>query len=192
LKVVGKSLSLQSKTGYFQPINTSNKVEIMKKLILTMLIVLAGMSVQAQDKKYGLGVNILYGTKIGNVGFGAKGQLYATEKLRVEANAAYFLKNNKFKDGDDEVGMKMWDVNAVAHYMIDVSQEKAFVYPIVGVGITNWVHSVFSAKTKFTVNLGAGFQYDVAEDFAINAEAKYQILSNYGQAVFGVGAVYKF
>lgn len=164
----------------------------MKKLFLTMLIALVSMSTMAQDKKYGLGLNLLYGTKIQNLGFGVKGQYYATEAIRVEANAAYFMKNDKFKKGDEEVGMKMWDVNAVGHYLVDVAQQKAFVYPLVGVGITNWVQSAFKTSTRFTINVGAGFQYDVAEDFAINAEAKYQIVSDYNQAVFSIGAVYKF
>ena len=157
-----------------------------------MLVVLASMSAMAQDKKWGLGLNVLYGTKINNVGFGVKGQYYATEAIRVEANAAYFMKNDKFKKDDEEVGMKMWDANVVGHYLIPVASDKAFVYPLIGVGLTNWVQNAVKTSTRFTINLGAGFQYDVAEDFAINLEAKYQIIKDYGQAVFGVGAVYKF
>lgn len=164
----------------------------MKKLFLTMLVALVSMSAAAQDNKFGLGINLLYGTKINNIGFGVKGQYYATERVRVEANAAYFLKNDKFKKGDEEVGMKMWDVNAVGHYLINVGQEKAWLYPLVGIGITNWVRSAFKAETKFTINVGAGFQFDVADDFAINVEAKYQALKDYGQGVFGIGAVNKF
>ena len=102
------------------------------------------------------------------------------------------MKNDKFKKDDVEVGMKMWDVNAVAHYLIPVASDKAFIYPLVGVGLTNWVQSALKASTRFTINAGAGFQFDVAEDFAINVEAKYQIVKDYGQGVFGVGAVYKF
>ena len=164
----------------------------MKKLFLTMLIALVSMGAMAQDKKFGAGLNLLYGTKINNIGFGVKGQYYATEVIRVEANADYFMKNDKFKKDDEEVGMKMWDVNVVGHYLIDVSQQKAWLYPLVGVGLTNWVQNAIKANTKFTINVGAGFQFDVAEDFAINVEAKYQIIKDYGQGVFGVGAVYKF
>ena len=46
----------------------------MKKLFLTMLVMLVSMSTMAQDKKWGAGLNILYGTKINNIGFGVKGQ----------------------------------------------------------------------------------------------------------------------
>lgn len=164
----------------------------MKKLFVTMLVVLVSMSAMAQDKKYGVGFNLLYGTEIKNVGFGVKGQYYATDVVRLEANAGYYMKNSNY-DGDD-YSMKMWDVNVVGHYLVDVTggNKTAFVYPLAGVGITNWVHSVINTKTKFTINLGAGFEYEVAEDFAINAEAKYQIIDKFNQAVFSVGAVYKF
>lgn len=161
----------------------------MKKLFVTMLVVLVSMSAMAQDKKYGVGLNLLYGTEIKNLGFGVKGQYYATEAVRLEANAAYFLKNSNY--GGDDYSMKMWDVNVVGHYLIPVA-EKMKVYPLAGVGITNWVHSAISTKTKFTINLGGGFQFDVAEDFAVNAEAKYQIIDQFNQAVFAIGAVYKF
>lgn len=164
-----------------------------------MLVALVSLGATAQDKKYGVGVNLLYGTKISNVGFGVKGQLYATDVVRVEANAAYFMKNDKFSFDDEKQdweGMKMWDVNVVGHYLVNVSQQNKWIYPLVGIGLTNWVSNsvinVFSTKTRFTINVGAGFQFDVAEDFAINAEAKYQILKDYSQGVFSVGAVYKF
>jgi len=164
----------------------------MKKLFLTMLIALVSMSTMAQDHKWGAGLNLLYGTKINSIGFGVKGQYYATEAVRVEANAALFMKNDSFKKDDEKVGMKMWDANVVGHYLIPVASDKAFVYPLVGVGLTNWVQSAFKTSTRFTINAGAGFQFNVAEDFAINVEAKYQIVKDYGQGVFGIGAVYMF
>jgi len=167
----------------------------MKKLFLAMLVALLSMGASAQDKKYGLGLNLLYGTKIKTMGIGVKGQLYATDVVRVEANAAYFLKNNEFSWNDEKQdweGMKMWDVNVVGHYLVNVSQQKAWIYPLAGIGLSNWVSGIFSAKTRFTINVGAGFQYDVADDFAINAEAKYQINDGYNQAILGIGAVYKF
>ena len=140
------------------------------------------VSAMAQDKKYGVGINLLYGTKIENIGFGVKGQYYATDAVRVEANAAYFMEKNDWK---------MWDVNLVGHYLIPIG-EKFSVYPLAGIGITNWSTNVFNGKIKFVIDLGGGFQFDVAEDFAVNAEVKYQIIQDFNQAVFAIGAVYKF
>ena len=159
----------------------------MKKLFLTMLIALVGISAMAQDKKYGVGFNLLYGTEIKNLGFGLKGQYYATEAVRVEANVGYYLKK------DD---VSMLDIHVAGHYLFPITEEFK-VYPLAGVGITNWMYggalkSLVDNQTKFTIDLGGGFQYDVAEDFALSAEAYYQIIDHYNQVVFALGAVYKF
>lgn len=154
----------------------------MKKLFLTMLIALVGISAMAQDKKYGLGFNLLYGTEIKNIGFGVKGQYYATEAVRLEVDGAFFPKKNEVKE---------YDAHLVGHYLIPVA-ESMKVYPIAGAGITSWVVDAFDADVEFTVNLGGGFEFDIAEDFALTAEVKYQIIKHYNQAVFGIGAVYKF
>ena len=163
----------------------------MKKLFLTMLVVLVSMSAMAQDKKFGLGFNLLYGTKIENVGFGVKGQYYASEAVRLEANVDYFMKNKHFKKGDKEDEVTSADVNVVAHYLIPTGS-KMYLYPIAGVGLSLWHYSVLDNDRKVSINLGAGYQFDIAEDFVISAEAKYQIIDSYNQAVFAVGAAYKF
>lgn len=49
-----------------------------------------------------------------------------------------------------------------------------------------------SSDSKFGVNLGAGLQYDLSDKWAVNVEAKYQLISDFNQAVFSVGLAYKF
>ena len=154
----------------------------MKKLFLTMLVVLISMSAMAQEGKKGIGVNLLYGSKIENIGIGVKGQYYATDVIRVEANANYFMKKND---------LSMWDINLNGHYLIPTGTNMA-VYPLVGVGLTNWHTSTLSNKVKVAINLGAGYQFDIADDFAVNVEGKYQIIDSYNQFVGSIGAVYKF
>lgn len=155
----------------------------MKKLFLTMLIALVGISAMAQDKKFGVGFDLLYGTKIKNIGFGVKGQYYATEAIRVEADAVFYPKK------DD---VRLFDACLVGHYLIPVA-ENMKVYPIVGAGLINWVDSIDDyTDSSFTVHLGGGYQFDIAEDFALSAEAKYEIVKDHGQVVFALGAVYKF
>ena len=46
--------------------------------------------------------------------------------------------------------------------------------------------------TRFGLNLGGGCEYDVASRVTLNAEFKYSIVSTIDQAVFSLGAVYKF
>ena len=40
---------------------------------------------------------------------------------------------------------------------------------------------------KLCINVGAGIQHKIADDLAIGAECKYQIINHYNQLVVGVG-----
>ncbi|MBQ2128672.1 MAG: porin family protein [Prevotella sp.] len=154
----------------------------MKKLFLTMFVALVSMSAMAQDGKYAIGVNLLYGTKIENIGIGVKGQYYATDNIRAEVAADYFMEKND---------LKMWDVNLNAHYLIPTGSSMC-AYPLVGIGITDWNSGLFSDKVKIAINLGAGYQINLTDVFSINVEGKYQIIDSYNQGVFSVGAAYRF
>ncbi len=102
----------------------------------------------------------------------------------------------------------MWDINANAHYLINVA-DKFNVYPLAGIGYTNWsyryvVHvknepngpnsteEVKGTDGRIAINLGGGVEYAVTDNIILNAEMKYQIISNYNQLVLGVGVAYKF
>lgn len=51
---------------------------------------------------------------------------------------------------------------------------------------------VSASESKFGVNLGGGISYDITDKWAVNFEVKYQLISDFNQAVFGVGVAYKF
>lgn len=180
----------------------------MKKYILALIISLVSVCSFAQVKgDKAVGLNISYGTEISNIGIGVKGQYNFTDAIRAEAAFDYFLKKD---------GMSMWDINLNAHYLFPVA-EKIKVYPLVGLTYTNWKLSFSdddvsmseypwsneysnggedsddsSSTGKFGVNLGCGVSYDITDKLAINAEVKYQLISDFNQAVFSVGVAYKF
>ena len=183
----------------------------MKKLFLTLVIALVGVGAFAQVKgDKAVGINRSYGTEISNLGIGVKGQYNFTDVIRAEASFDYFLEKD---------GLKMWDINVNAHYLFPIA-EKIKVYPLVGLTYTNWSGNGNSgwyyddpdimedmedmgyetegsaegsgSEGKFGVNLGAGISYDINEKWAVNFEAKYQLISDLNQAVFGVGVAYKF
>ena len=146
-------------------------------------------SAQAGDKA--LGAQFLFGSKTNNIGLGVKGQYYFTDQIRGEGSFDYFLKNK---------GISMWDINANVHYLFDVAN-KVKVYPLAGLGYTNWSykyeypgHSVIEGSDgRLAINLGGGAEYELTKDLSVNAELKYQIVSNnYSQLVLGVGVAYKF
>lgn len=177
----------------------------MKKLLVLMSFLALGMgSAYAQKGEKAVGVNLGYGTEISNLGIGAKFQYGITDAIRAEASFDYFLKKDF---------VSMWDVNVNVHYLFPLS-DKFKVYPLVGLTYTNWKldgfdisygfddeelsdyddeYSVESSNTgKFGVNLGAGAEYSITPKLAINFEVKYQLISDFNQAVFGVGVAYKF
>ena len=146
-------------------------------------------SAQAGDKA--VGAQLVFGSETNSIGFGVKGQYYFTDQIRGEGSFDYFLKNK---------GISMWDINANVHYLFDVA-DKIKVYPLAGLGYTNWSykyeypgHSVIEGSDgRLAINLGGGAEYELTKDLSVNAELKYQIVSNnYSQLVLGVGVAYKF
>ena len=163
----------------------------MKKLLLLVCAAVMSLSVSAQAGDKAVGAQLVFGSETNSIGFGVKGQYYFTDQIRGEGSFDYFLKNK---------GISMWDINANVHYLFDVAN-KVKVYPLAGLGYTNWSykyeypgHSVIEGSDgRLAINLGGGAEYELTKDLSVNAELKYQIVSNnYSQLVLGVGVAYKF
>ncbi len=156
----------------------------MKKFIaFTLVALLAVASASAQKGQMAVGGNLLYGTEINSVGLGAKFRYGILDNLRAEASFNYYFKNK---------GYHMWDLNANAHYLFPIAN-KFSAYPLAGFTIVNKTYSDFDDSiTRFGLNLGGGVEYDVRPNIGLNAEVKYSIVSSIDQAVFSLGAVYKF
>lgn len=156
----------------------------MKKFIaFTLVALLAVASAWAQKGQMAVGGNLLYGTEINSVGLGAKFRYGILDNLRAEASFNYYFKNK---------GYHMWDLNANAHYLFPIAN-KFSAYPLAGFTIVNKTYSDFDDSiTRFGLNLGGGVEYDVRPNISLNAEIKYSIVSSIDQAVFSLGAVYKF
>ena len=162
----------------------------MKKLLLLVCAAVMSLSASAQAGDKALGAQLVFGSETNNIGLGVKGQYYFTDQWRGEASVDYFFKNK---------GVSMWDINANVHYLFDVAN-KVKVYPLAGLGYTNWSYKyefpglpvVEGSDGRLAVNLGGGAEYELTKDLSVNAELKYQIISNYNQLVLGVGVAYKF
>lgn len=156
----------------------------MKKFLALAIAALIGIaSASAQRGQMAVGGNLLYGTEINSVGLGAKFQYGIIDHLRGEASFNYYFQNK---------GFRMWDLNANAHYLFDIT-EKFRAYPLAGLTVVNKSYSdVDDSITRFGLNLGGGCEYDVTRNVVLNAEFKYSIVSTIDQAVLSLGAVYKF
>ena len=156
----------------------------MKKFFVLMIVAVLGCgAAMAQKGQMAVGGNLLYGTEINNVGLGAKFQYGITNEIRGEASFNYYFRNK---------GYHMWDLNVNAHYLFDIAP-KFRAYPLAGLTVVNKGYSDNDDSiTRFGLNLGGGCEYDVASLVTLNAEFKYSIVSTIDQAVFSLGAVYKF
>lgn len=161
----------------------------MKKILALMICVLAlGCgNAMAQKGVKAVGVNFLYGTEIEKVGVGVKLQYGVLEHLRLEGAFNYFFKKNE---------THMWEINVNAHYLFPLADGKLNVYPLAGPTIVNATTNVGGglnqSTTKFGLNLGGGLEYNISEHFAVGFEARYSIVSKIDQAVFNLGATYRF
>lgn len=162
----------------------------MKKLFLVAAFAMVSAFASAQ---VAVGVHTLYGTGVENLGIGVRGRYDITDKFRADANFNYYFKKNN---------LEFWDLNANLHYLFNIT-DKFTVYPMAGLGYAN-VKSSYEYKDlgivyktndnygKFCVNFGGGVDYALTEDLYLNAEVRYQVVSNYNQTVFSAGIVYKF
>ncbi len=153
----------------------------MKKILLALTIALVGLTASAQQGQPALGINLGYGTETESLGIGIKAQYFLTKALRAEASANYFFEKDN---------LSMWDLNLNAHYLFNVAN-KLNVYPIVGMTLTNF-DSHGNTKSRIGVNLGGGIEHNLTRNISINAEAKYQLVNDFDQGVFSVGAAYRF
>lgn len=170
----------------------------MKKLFMVAIILMVGVgAAMAQKDVKAVGLNLNYGSEISNLGFGAKFQYGITDAIRIEPSFNYYL---------EKESKGLWDASVNVHYLFDVAEQIKF-YPLAGLGYANSKNEGWSVDLdgdddaemsesyesgEFIVNLGVGAEYLLTEKLAIGAELKYQIINNFNQVVFGIGATYRF
>ena len=172
----------------------------MKKILALVCMALlstAASFAQVEKGDVAAGVNLLYGSGIESMGLGAKFQYTIIDHVRAEVGFNYFFKKDF---------QSMWDANVNAHYLINVYQDKLFLYPIVGLCFASvsfdekgaakkWgleAEGKYDDVNRFGLNLGAGAEYLINEHIGITLEYRHTIMKKIDQGVFGIGANYKF
>lgn len=171
----------------------------------------------SDDSRGAIGVNVSLATgDIGTIGFGAKAQYRFIDQFRGEASFNYFLKKDYVSSWDVNLNfhylipvansIKVYPLAGVTYKRVITDTEGAMedalgdwydLYRAYGYGSGS--SSSFSSSSdssnstgKFGANLGAGVDFDLSDSWKLNFETKYQLISDYGQVVFTVGAAYKF
>jgi len=153
----------------------------MKKFVvlMSMMLCIAG-SAMAQKGIKSVGLNLNYGTEIESFSLGVKYQQNITDEIRLEPSMNYYFENK---------GIDMFDVNFNAHYLFPMASNIR-IYPLAGLTFERW--DIGKIKNKLGVNLGAGAEFDIADQWMMNFELKYKIVKKFDQAVFNLGIAYMF
>ena len=138
----------------------------MKKFLMIAVMAICSLTMNAQDAKMAVGVNLGYAPSLmkeyNPMIIGAKFQYEFVENIRAELAANMFTKK-------DDHGL--WDAELNFHYLFPVA-DGIKVYPAAG--------AVFMGTTGdgdkengFGFNVGAGVEYYVTESIKLNADVKY-------------------
>lgn len=173
----------------------------MRRVILIVCLALFCVTAYAQKGNFGVGAAAIYGTEIAKVGVGVKAQYYFNDHVRGELGLNLFAKNEP---------LSTWDINLNFHYLANIAKNRFFVYPLAGFSLAQWKIADESSiggeitdsgiayqnndtkEFKMGPNLGVGLQFNITENTAITAEARYQMVGHFDQGVFGIGIQQRF
>ena len=171
----------------------------MKKLLLSVMVALAALGMNAQTKKGegSLMGSLGYQTNYERFGLQAQGRYVIADNLRIAPDLTFFFPKDKV------TGL---DVNVNFHYVFNFSKDgQGFsVYPLAGIGMQNNFYGKQKVEvdgvnpeldrsntTKFAFNLGGGITLPLSERSYLNAEAKF-MFANDDNVVIMLGYGYKF
>lgn len=163
----------------------------MKKTLISLLgvamMVIVAMPASAQKGAQSAGVQIVFGSGegISNTGVGLKYRYNVSNPLRLEGAFTYFFEKNTWT---------MWDLSINAHYLFDVAP-RLTLYPLAGLGILGTRINNLLGKhsySDFGLNLGAGVEYMLSQQWSLGAEFRFHILNDWDRSQFSIGATYAF
>lgn len=171
----------------------------MKKFLLSVLMVMAAIGLNAQTLK-GEGAimgSLGYQTNYERFGLQAQGRYAIANHLRIAPDVSFFFPKDKV------TGL---DVNLNFHYVFNFREDgQGFsVYPLAGIGMQNNFYGKQTTEvdgkpvevdrsntTKFAFNLGGGISLPLSQRSFLNAEVKF-MFADEDNVVIMIGYGYKF
>ena len=141
-------------------------------------------------------------TEIESIGLGLKYQYNITNPIRLEPSLNYFIENDN---------VSMLDINMNLHYLCPVGRSVK-LYPLFGFTFSNWMFDLGDGfdidvdgdhihiakdddnhnECRVGVNIGGGADFALTSSWIMNFELRYQLVSDFDQAVFNLGFAYRF
>lgn len=162
---------------------------MLKTLLSLSICVLLQFSILAQ---FSVGASLALGSKVDGISFQVRGGYDFDAPIRVSVDILRSFGESKIFYSEH-----LTEFNANAHYkVIDATSHS--IYSIAGFNLTKPSFSTNLGSRSFSTsdsivgwNLGAGSQYEVAEQIAVIGEIKY-IVGDAHQWVLALGGVYLF
>ena len=175
----------------------------MRKILIFLGLLFVMLSnIYAQKGRQAIGFGLSYGTEIESIGLGLKYQYNITNPIRLEPSLNYFIENDN---------VSMLDVNMNLHYLCPVGRGVK-LYPLFGFTFSNWMFDLGDGfdidvdgdhihidkdddhhnECRVGVNIGGGADFVLTNNWIMNFELRYQLVSDFDQAVFNLGFAYRF
>ncbi|KAB7530212.1 outer membrane beta-barrel protein [Flagellimonas olearia] len=159
----------------------------MKTLLLNVGLLLLSCQVALAQDDFRIGGKLIYGTEIESIGIGGTAEIPIMEKLVIAPDFGYY-----FPKKEGGVKMNMFEINGNVNYYFVADESLGFY----GLGGLNYTHVKVDFDNDFIngsgssgevgLNLGAGANFPIGENFLPFAEVKY-VLGDADQLVIAAG-----
>lgn len=166
-----------------------------KTLFIFAAFLIAGMGqLFAQDSKR-IGGQLIYGTDINSLGIGAIAEFPIAERMVISPSFSYY-----FPKDEGFFKTSAFEINGNLNYAF-VEENSILFYGIGGINYTNLklkanmsqvgIPNYSSSAGEIGLNLGAGANFDIGNNFLPFGEVKY-IISDFDRLVLAAGVKFNF
>lgn len=154
----------------------------MKKLMMIACMMLFSTAMFAEKGDMFVGAGLSYGfhSDYKNFGIGVKGQYEIFNNFRADAQIDHFFKHE---------GLSMSDININLQYLLGDGNLR--YYPLAGLALVGHSTNAFGflEEMKAGFNIGAGAELPITDKWKVFAEAKYQIIEDWGRFIPTIGVM---
>ena len=154
----------------------------MKKflMIACMMLFSTAMFAEKGDMFVGAGLSYGFHSDYKNFGIGVKGQYEIFNNFRADAQIDHFFKHE---------GLSMSDININLQYLLGDGNLR--YYPLAGLALVGHSTNAFGflEEMKAGFNIGAGAELPITDKWKVFAEAKYQIVEDWGRFIPTIGVM---
>lgn len=153
----------------------------MKRILFSLLLVFVTLTVSAQQGTQSVGFNVGYAFDSNNATLGLDYRYNITDSWRLAPSMTMLVKND---------GLSAFALDMNAHYVFPIAEMVGF-YPLAGLSLSFWDFAGYDA-TRFGANLGLGAEVYATSNVTVGLEVKYNIISDFDQALAAVRVAYSF